>query len=212
MSSARTPADALAPDLHLTWQAAADQITYACTVAARLPVTVAALRAGKIHLVHLRIAEDETRYLDARYLAEPDEKLAAAAQSQTFGQFRAHAHRVILKLDPDSALRRKNQARKDARVRPFREGSGNAGISARELPPDEALASWQHIDQRDRDLRAAGLAGTLQELRVQACLDLLQERDPRTTPPSPAPGPGPGTDPAGTDGPSGLSDLDDPGD
>ena len=201
-------ADALAPDLHLTWQAAEGQIIYACTVAARLPVMFAALRAGKIHPVHLRIAEDETAYLDDKYLPEADEKLAAAAQSQTFGQFRAYAHRVILKLDPDSALRRKNEARKDAHVRPFREASGNAGMSARELPPDQVLASWQHIDQRARDLRAAGIPGTLKELRAQAYLDLLQERDIRLAPPSP----GPDTDPGGPDGPSGLSDLGDLGD
>jgi hypothetical protein len=64
-------ADALAPDLMgMTWQAAEGQIIYACTVAARLPVTFAALRAGKIHPVHLRIAEDETTYLDEKFLAE----------------------------------------------------------------------------------------------------------------------------------------------
>ena len=202
-------ADALAPDLMgMTWQAAEGQIIYACTVAARLPVTLAALRTGKIHPVHLRIAEDESAYLDEKYLAEADEKLAAAAQSKTFGQFRAYAHRVILKLDPDSALRRKNEARKDAHVRPFREASGNAGMSARELPPDEVLAGWQNVDQRARDLRAAGIPGTLKDLRVRAYLDLLQERDIRLTPPCPAPG----ADPAGTDGPSGLSDLDESGD
>ena len=52
---------------------------------------------------------------------------------------------------------------------------------ARELPTDEILASWQHVEQRALDLRAAGLPGTLQELRVRAYLDLLQERDSRTT-------------------------------
>jgi hypothetical protein len=88
-------------------------------------------------------------------------------------------------LDPDSAARRKEAARQDAHVRPFREGSGNAGMSARELPPDEVLASWQHVDQRARDLRAAGIPGTLRELRVRAYLDLLQERDTRTTLASP---------------------------
>ena len=159
-------ADTLAPDLHLSWQSAADQISYACTVAARLPVTFASLRAGTIHPVHLRIAEDETTYLDEKYLAEADAKLAEAAQSKTFGEFRYYAHRLVLKLDPDSALRRKNEARKDAHVRPFREASGNAGMSARELPPDQVLASWQHVDQRARDLRAAGVPGTLQQLRV----------------------------------------------
>jgi hypothetical protein len=203
-------AEALAPDLHLTWQTAADQITYACTVAARLPVTFAALRAGKIHPVHLRIIEDETAYLADKYLPEADEKLAAAAQSKTFGELRYYAHRVILKLDPESALRRKNEARKDAHVRPFREASGNAGMSARELPPDEVLASWQHIDQRARDLRAAGIPGTLKELRAMAYLDLLQERDIRATPPSPGPDTHPGDTPDSGDS-GGLDDKGDPG-
>jgi hypothetical protein len=200
-------AEALAPDLHVTWQAAADQITYACTVAARLPVTFAALRAGKIHPVHLRIAEDETAYLDEKYLAEADAKLAEAAQSKTFGEFRYYAHRLVLKLDPESALRRKNEARKDAHVRPFREASGNAGMSARELPPDQVLASWQHIDRRARDLRAAGIPGTLKQLRVMAYLDLLQERDSRTAPPAPAHDSRPGD----TGGTGSLSDIDETG-
>jgi len=41
------------------------------------------------------------------------------------------------------------------------------------------LASWQHVEQRALDLRAAGMPGTLQELRVRGYLDLLQERDSR---------------------------------
>jgi hypothetical protein len=53
---------------------------------------------------------------------------------------------------------------------------------ARELPPDEVLASWQHVEQRALDLRAAGVPGTLQDLRVRAYLDLLQETDCRDAP------------------------------
>ena len=124
----------------MTWQTAAGQIAYACTVAARLPLTFAGLQAGKIHSVHLRIIDDETAFLDEKYLAEADAKLAEAAQSKTFGELRYYAHRLVLKLDPDSALRRKNEARKDAHVRPFREASGNAGMVARELPPTR---SWR---------------------------------------------------------------------
>jgi hypothetical protein len=41
-------------------------------------------------------------------------------------------------------------------VRRFAEQSGNAGMVARELPTDEILASWQHVEQRALDLRAAG--------------------------------------------------------
>jgi hypothetical protein len=86
----------------------------------------------------------------------------------------APAAKLVLKLDPESAERRKQARRKnDAHVRPFREDSGNAGMVARELPSDEVLASWQHVEQRALDLRAAGVPGSLRELRIRAYLDLL---------------------------------------
>jgi uncharacterized protein DUF222 len=169
----------LAAELHLTGASAAAQMDYATTVADRLPQTYAALRAGTIHPVHVRIIEDETRVLSAEDAARADAALAEAAGSLTFGKLRAAAHRLVLELDPDAARKRKEAASRDAHVRRFREDSGNAGMVARELPPDEVLASWQHVDQRALDLRAAGVPGTLQELRVRAYLDLLQERDSR---------------------------------
>ena len=118
-------------------------------------------------------------------MARADAILAGLAGPLTFGQLRSKAHRLVLKLDPDAARKRKEQARQDARVRRFREDSGNAGMEARELPPDEVLASWQHVEQRALDLRAAGMSGTLADLRVQAYLDLLQERDSRLVPAGP---------------------------
>ena len=175
-------ADELADELHLTWQSAAGQIAYACAVADRLPRTFAALAAGRIHPVHVRIIEDETSILSPQHAARADAELAEAAVAKTFGQLRSYAHRLVLKLDPDAARKRKEAARREAHVRRFREDSGNAGLVARELPPDEVLASWQHVEQRALDLRVAGVSGTLQELRVRAYLDLLQERDSRLAP------------------------------
>ena len=173
-------ADELAGTLKLTGPSTAAQMAYACAVAKRLPKTFAALAAGLIHPVHVRIIEDETAILFEDDAALADAKLAELAQSKTFGELRSAAHRLVLTLDPEAAARRKEQARQDAHVRRFREDSGNAGMIARELPPDEILASWQHVEQRALDLRAAGVPGTLQELRVRAFLDLLQERDART--------------------------------
>ena len=94
----------------------------------------------------------------------------------TFGQLRSAAHKLVLQLDPEAARKRKEAARGEAHVRRFRESSGNAGMVARELPSDEVLASWQHVEQRALDLRAAGMPGTLQELRVRAYLDLPAPR------------------------------------
>jgi Domain of unknown function (DUF222) len=172
--------DEVAAELRLSVQSAAGQMMYAVAVAGRLPCSFAALAAGQIHPVHLRIIDDETRILSPELAAQADEILAEKARSQTYGELRYAAHRLVLKLDPDAARRHKEDAaRHEAEVRRFRESSGNAAMMARELPPDEVLAAWQHLDQRAHDLRAAGMPGSLRELRIQAYLDLLQERDSR---------------------------------
>src|SRR5579862_9308868 len=197
--------DEVAFELRLSVQSAAGQMMYAVAVEDRLPRSFAALSAGQIHPVHLRIIEDETRILSPEQAAQADEILAEAAKSKTFGELRYAARRLVLKLDPDAARRRKETAAKrDAEVRRFREDSGNAGMIARELPCDEVLASWQHVDQRAHDLMAAGMPGSIRELRIRAYLDLLQERDSRQAPADPA---RTGTV-AGQDGSGGPQDAD----
>jgi hypothetical protein len=207
------PADEFAPDelafeLHLTPLSAGGQMDYAAAVAARLPRLLAALHAGRIHPVHLRIIEDETRILSDQDAATADEILAGQAPGLTFGEVRAAAHKLVLKLDPEAVRKRKEAARRESQVRRFREASGNAGMVARELPSDEVLASWQHVEQRALDLRAAGLPGTLRELRVRAYLDLLQERDSRDQPAVPDGS----AAPESADGPGAPDGPGDPGD
>ncbi len=175
-------ADELASELHMSQQSAAGQMDFATEVARRLPQTFAALAAGQIHPIHLRIIEEATRFLTDADAAKADAFLAGAAPGMTFGELRYAARKLVLKLDPDTDRKRKEAAKREAHVRRFQEESGNAGMVARELPSDEVLASWQHVEQRALDLRAAGIPGTLQDLRVRAYLDLLQERDSRAVP------------------------------
>jgi len=196
--------DEVANELRLSVQSAAGQMMYAVAVAARLPRSFAALAAGQIHAVHLRMIEDETRILTPEQAAEADVILAGKAQSATFGELRYAARRLVLKLDADAARKRKESAAKhEAQVCRYREDSGNAGMIARELPPAEVLAAWQHLDQRAHDLRAAGIAGSLRELRIQAYLDLLQERDSRLAPVGQGGNGGPGSGPDGGPGGNG---------
>ena len=101
----------------------------------------------------------------------------------TPGQLRAATARAVLKADPEAARRRREEAAKDARVTRWREDAGTAALSGRDLPPAEVLAADQRITDRARELRAAGQAGTMDELRARAYLDFLLDR------PLPAPGP-----------------------
>jgi Domain of unknown function (DUF222) len=188
-------ADEIAAAFHLTWLSAAGEIAYAQAVVRRLPVTFAALAAGKLDAVHVKIIEDVTSVLSDEDAAMADEILAAMAGSKTYAELRRAATRLVLRLDPEAARKRKEKARREARVRSFREESGNAGISGREMPSVEVLASMQHVEDRARALRDAGMPGTWEELKVRATLDLLQERDSRPAPGESSPsgsGSGPG--------------------
>lgn len=72
-------ADELVAEFNLSWHSAAEQIAFASAVAERLPRTFAALAAGQIHPVHVKIIEDVTRVLSAGDAARADEILAEAA-------------------------------------------------------------------------------------------------------------------------------------
>jgi hypothetical protein len=67
---------------------------FACTVADRLPRTFAALGAGKIHPVDMRIIEEETRILSAEDAARADAVLAGMAGTMTWGKLRYAAHKL----------------------------------------------------------------------------------------------------------------------
>jgi hypothetical protein len=191
----------LAPELVITDNAAELQMAQARDAARRLPANVALLRDGRISDYQLKIITESTQALSDADAAEADQLLAAAAPGLTPGKLRAMAGKVVLLIDPAAAQRRKDSAAKDARVVRFQEHAGTAALCGRDLPPEEVLAASAHIDACARALRAAGIPGTLQQLRVRAYLDLTQGQDPlaRTTPP------GPGR-PGGPDEPGGDSD------
>jgi len=172
-------ADEISCAFTLSWMSVAGEIGYAEDVARRLPQCFAALRLGRLDPVQLRIIEEKTRILSDADAAVADAQLAGAAAGKTYGELRALAHRLVLKLDPDAVRKRKEAARRDANVRCFREESGNAGITGREMPSVEVLAAMQHISERARQLREAGIPGTLEDLKVRALLDLLREQDSR---------------------------------
>jgi len=172
-------ADEVAAAFRLAWLSAAREIQYSQAVARRLPVTFAMLAAGKLDAVHVRIIEDSTSVLSDEDVAIADAALAGLAQDKTYAELRRAASKLASRLDPEAVRKQKEKARREVHVRAFREESGNAGIIGREMPSVEVLASMQHIEDRARALRDAGMPGTWQELMARALLDLLQEHDSR---------------------------------
>ena len=168
--------DELVPALTMTVRAAEMHLLLAADLATKLPMTAAALEAGLIDMVRARIIAEATRVLTRERAAAVEQLIFPRAEQQTSGQLRAALARAILAADPDAARKRREQAQREARVLRWREDAGTAALSGRDLPSAEVLAADQRISARARELKSAGLAGTMDELRARAYLDFLLGR------------------------------------
>jgi hypothetical protein len=210
----RTPAEELAADfapnevalaLTLT-QCAADYWTsFAVSLAARLPGTLAALRSGRIDLGRARLIDQFTTPLDDELARRVEDRVLAKAEQQTTGQLRASLQHAVISVDPAAADRRRKQAERNARVELSGEPEGTASLFGRYLPAAQAAAAWARVGAIAKALQNGGAAGGIDLLRAQVFIRLLLGAP--LVPPG-APEPPDGGAPAGP-GPSG-SDGDDP--
>jgi hypothetical protein len=136
-------------------------------------------------------ADGTLAYAKARLIAETFEQLsdedAAKAESmilpqltgttgKTFGQIINLAARIANEVDPGLAERRRKAAVQHAsRVRMFREQSGAAALSGRDLPTDETLAAYANVTARAAEYKDSGVFpdARMDQLRTTAYLDLI---------------------------------------
>jgi hypothetical protein len=207
--------DELALALAESRAAAAGLLDLAADLEVKLPGTRAAFRDGTLRTGKVRIIADAARTLDPEQARAAEALVLDRAGRLTPGGLRAAIARAVMQVAPDAARRRREEAAKDARVERWAEDSGNAALVGRELPPAEVLAADQRVTWWAKQLRTAGLDGTMDELRARAYLDLLLDTDSR---PHPAAGtghngpPDNGADPPGPPGDGGSGPPGSPGD
>ncbi|MGD0936111.1 MAG: DUF222 domain-containing protein [Streptosporangiaceae bacterium] len=171
-------ADEVAAALSVSRWAAEKATAVAHDLATRLPLTRQALHEGVIDAYKSQVIAEATRCLDDAAATQAEAAVVPhAVTGKTPGQIRAAIARAVLKADPNAARQRREQAQKDARVELWREDAGTAAIVSFGLPPDEALAADQQITSRAMDLKAAGVPGSMDALRVRAYLDALLGQD-----------------------------------
>ncbi len=162
----------IAAALTLTGRAAGRLLDQALALQ-RLPLTARALAAGAIDVPRAMVIADELSGLDDAHAAAVEERVLVQAAGQTTSQLRAAARRAVLAADPSAARTRQEQAQREARVERWAEYAGTAALAGRDLPPAGVLAADQHLSDLARSLRAAGLTGTMDQLRAQVFLALL---------------------------------------
>jgi uncharacterized protein DUF222 len=163
-------------------RAAADKLAgLAHDLAGRLPLTAQALLGGVLDLSKARLIAQETSVLSDADARAAEAVVARWWAGKTWSQLQKKIAAAVVNIDPEGAEKRREQAaREDARVRFWRERSGNCGMGAYELPADQALLANQNIQRRARQYKAWGIPFGMDLLRVMAFLDLVNAADSRT--------------------------------
>ena len=148
-----------------TRHAADAMLDLAHSLEVKLPGTREAFRTGVLRQSKAEIIARATDVLDPAEAQAAEALVLGRAGRRSPGGLRAAIVRAVIEVAPDKARKRREEAVRDARVERWPEDSGNAALAGRELPPAEVLAADQRITWWARQLKAAGLAGTMDELR-----------------------------------------------
>jgi hypothetical protein len=146
---------------------------------ARLPGVELLLRDGTLDLGRARLVAEVFEELSDEDCARAEELLLpelTAPPRKTYTQIERIATAIAAAVDPGLAERRRESAEKHlSRVMVFREGSGAAGLSGRDLPVDETLAAYANLTARAQQYKDSGAFGKerIDRLRAAAYLDIL---------------------------------------
>jgi hypothetical protein len=142
----------------------------------RLPGIGGLLSAGILTCAKARAVDETFQLLSPENAARAEALILPELPGKNYGQVKKLAEQAAVTVDPDAAARRREQAeREKSRVQLFREDSGAAGLSGRDLPTDQALAAHARVSARAQQYKESGAfpAARMDQLRAAAYLDLL---------------------------------------
>src|ERR1700677_1187131 len=158
---------------------AEDILCLAYQLEVSLPGTKAAFRSGTVNQRKAMVLCEATALLDPAEARAAEAIVLGRAGALTPPGLRAAITAAVMQVAPGKAKKRREHAAKKTRVERWAEGSGNAGLAGRELPPAQVLAADQRVTAWARELRKAGLDGGIDALRARAYLDILLGMDSR---------------------------------
>jgi hypothetical protein len=172
-SAAEAAAAEIGVALRLTRRAADVELTMAVDLQRRLPHTWRLLATGAIDLRRAKTIDYGTAHLTDAVAQEVDRLVAVEAPRLTTGQLRARIARLCIEADPDDAEQRYRHAVSDRRVVAEATGDGTANLLGLDLPPHRVAAATRRINALARSLRIGGETRTMDQLRADVLLDLL---------------------------------------
>jgi hypothetical protein len=160
--------------LNLTRCSADRQVELAHSLVVRLPMVLDALGTGRIDLRRAIVLVDQTSGLSEEDARRVCDRVMERAERLTTGQLRGLVQRLCLELDPDSVLIRQRDEVEERRVWAELSDAGTAEINGCGLDPIRVAKAMDRIDGLARSLRTGGEVRTIDQLRADVFLDLLE--------------------------------------
>lgn len=160
--------------LTLTRRAADSELDFAYDLIERLPSVLKALDSGAIDLRKAREIARGTGHLDQKTASDVADRVLRVAARLTTGQLRAPLQRLCIESNPEDARQRSKNAIDDRRLVIEPTIDGTADIHAYGAPIDRAAAIGRKINGLARNLRTADEGRTMDQLRMDVFLDLLE--------------------------------------
>lgn len=160
--------------LRLTRRTADMELDLALILRQRLPRLWEAFAAGDLDLRRVRTMISFTGHLDRETARMVVDQVIDRAPQLTTGELRARLQRLCIEVDPDAATARYEEAVVERRVVAELSDDGTAQLMGLALPPDRVASASAFINQLARQLKRTGETRTMDQLRADVFLDLLE--------------------------------------
>ena len=171
-----------------TRRAAEMELDLALDLQGRLPDVWEALDQGDIDLSRTRVFARELESLHPALVPLAVDRVIDQAGVLTTGQLRARLQRISLELEPEAAADRLKAGVEDRRMVLEANPDHTASLLFHNLDPKQALLASRYVHGLALKLkRTPGKSRTLDQLRADIALDLLQGKTIDGAPPVPTP-------------------------
>ena len=162
----------------LTWtrRAAEYQLAFATDLVERLPLVWVALSQSWIDLPKAQVVINETLHLEEDFAREVSEAVLDGAAGLTTGQLRVRIQRLCITVDPDTAKKRYEQGLEERRVACEANYDGTASLYGMQLPAADTHSAIRRINLLARAARAKNDSRSMDQIRADVFLDLLNGR------------------------------------
>lgn len=166
----------VAAALTLTRRASEDQLGRAVVLTDRLPRVLESFSAGLLDLPRVRIFESQLSHLPPEAIDTVLDEILHEAPGLTTGQLRARLDRLVLEADPGGSRSSYEEGLAERRVAVSSNPDHTANFGLFSGPPEEVCAAREHVEYLARSLKTESEPRTLDQLRHDVALGLLQGR------------------------------------